>query len=90
MTAHTPGPWTWERVADAGAVTEWSLKGPDVLCRYWRDAKPRDASLIAAAPELLEALRLADHALDVAGYQDVQPIRATVLAAIAKATGTQP
>ena len=43
-----------------------------------------DARLIAAAPELLEALRIADRALDVAGYQDVQPVRAAILAAIAK------
>ena len=54
---YTPGPWTWESVQAEQSVTEHSLSGPDVLCRYWHDKPPSpDACLIAAAPTLLEAL----------------------------------
>lgn len=57
MTAHTPGPWKWHRVQAPQSVTEYTLKGPDVLCRYWHDiSQSHDALLIAAAPDLLEAL----------------------------------
>ena len=57
-TKHTTKPWEWERIEDEGKVTEWSLKGPTkVLCRFWYDGPPeQDALLIAAAPDLLEAL----------------------------------
>ena len=52
---HTP--WTWERVEGHKMVTEHTLNGPDVLCRYWGNNPPTDhARLIAAAPELLEEL----------------------------------
>jgi hypothetical protein len=56
---HTPGPWVWERVLQDSAVTEHTLKGPTVLCRFWFDNPPdADARLIAAAPELLAALKV--------------------------------
>ncbi len=59
----TPGPWTWERlVEDDGLprVAEFTLKGPDVLCRYWHDSPPSaDALTIAAASDLLAALNTA-------------------------------
>ena len=32
---HTP--WTWERVEGNQYVTEHTLNGPDVLCRYETD-----------------------------------------------------
>lgn len=54
---HTSGPWVWERVATHGMIPEYTLQGPDVLCRYWCDGpQTSDAHLIAAAPQLLEAL----------------------------------
>ena len=51
MSKYTPGPWLWETVeGDQSMITESSLKGPDVLCRYWYDDPPSaDALLIAAA-----------------------------------------
>ena len=56
-TPGTPGPWVWQVVRGEQLVTEHSLKGPDVLCRFWGD-KPlsADALLIAHARELLVAL----------------------------------
>jgi hypothetical protein len=58
MSKYTPGPWLWETVeGDQSMITESSLKGPDVLCRYWYDDPPSaDALLIAAAPEMAEML----------------------------------
>ncbi len=44
--------WVWQTVATVGMVTEHSLEGPDVLCRYWGGKPPSEhALLIAAAPE---------------------------------------
>jgi len=52
---HTPAPWTWEKVVGDGKVTEFTLNGPDVLCRFWWDKPPSaDARLIANAPTLLD------------------------------------
>lgn len=55
--------WTWERVADAGCVVEFTLNGPDVLCRYWYDKPPSaDALVIAAAYDLLDAAKKLEEA----------------------------
>ena len=49
--------WTWERVEGDQLITEHTLNGPDVLCRYWGDNPPTEhALLLAAAPDLLVAL----------------------------------
>ncbi len=78
---HTPGPWQWERLIETDnrpRVAEFTLKGPDVLCRYWYDNPPSiDARLIAAAPDLFEAIINSDDAHWTVAMR----------AALAKATG---
>lgn len=65
--------WQWRKFEQSGAVTEWTLEGPSVLCRFWYDGPPdKDAALVAAAPELYEAL---EHALrDTEGRLYMLPI----------------
>lgn len=68
---HTPGPWEIERVpieSRGGSNTMWKI-GPMVACIYddWRprekgiseNANQANARLLAAAPELLEACKVA-------------------------------
>ena len=74
MSAHTPGPWKWVRVAKDQCVPEFTLRGPNVLCRYWYDKPPSgDAHLIAAAPDLLVALTLATAELNTIRARDGAP-----------------
>jgi len=55
--AATAGPWVWTKVAVEQSVTEYTLKGPDVLCRYWYDKSPTvDAEFIAHARQDIPAL----------------------------------
>ena len=94
MSGATPGPWEWD-----GDPTEQSpeyraqnapwvlgkdntpvLTG-DIVC-----VSPADAHLIASAPELLEALQ----AVEAANAEMPASVWKQVLAAIAKATGSQP
>ncbi len=62
MSKHTPGPWEFE--LENGEGGEWySFNGP-VLSWGWNDyaageQAKADASLIAAAPDLLEACKSA-------------------------------
>ena len=87
--AHTPGPWR------ASALGE--IRGGDALTVAYThgtdEAALRDARLIAAAPELLDAIKLLLDAFEVARAncadrvdfsEDERPRRAR--AAIAKAT----
>lgn len=87
-TKHTPGPWRY-RLRGSG-------KGCDVLAGEGRQVEvvaydvhgrtaEADAALIAAAPDLLDALRLAEEWLVSVGA-DGSPLTA-VRAAIAKAEG---
>ena len=82
--AHTPGPWVIDPCWDILGNTD---DGNGMVCQITTDAVPRDeaeanARLIAAAPELLEALREATSALKGNGYgvEDLE-------AALAKAEG---
>ena len=74
IAKHTPGPWIME---DFGEVRTKGISGFRALeggkgvpiTRLVRDNSPEglaNAALIAAAPDLLEALREADKMLDIA------------------------
>ena len=95
IAQHTPGPWKAERFA--GESNIWAdRKGPAIA---YRIGVEEDARLIAAAPELYEALREACDLIDLLGREcadrvwDGQRGRAVTAnkfrAALAKAEGKQ-
>lgn len=86
QTQHTPAPWTITKCpcGDASCkhynVNSWFNQGGMV--------EIADARLIAAAPELLEALGRARYELVTEKlYPDTAPVIQTIDAAIAKARG---
>ena len=89
MNGHTPGPWM---VCDGPVGYQHRIfnsnEGGDTVCDV---VKSRDARLIAAAPELLEALRLCfDHCRLYHREAEHNNVGEAVRAAITKATGAQP
>ena len=85
MTEHTPGPWhVWQAgkhvVIKAGSLIIGSVRRAIV-----GGEQQANAHLIAAAPELLEALKFVIRGVPDT-WEGVQKARA----AIAKATGEQP
>ncbi|OZI56769.1 hypothetical protein [Bordetella genomosp. 4] len=102
-TKHTPGPWHWTRYSSEYGCLE-DEKGRDVLRAVSGivydeyDSDPpsievdaADADLIAAAPELLEALQALDALRGPFSPTDerINEAWAKARAAIAKATGEQ-
>jgi hypothetical protein len=97
-TQHTPGPWTFNLTT--GVIRSISEEFPNcrqpVICdlRRWPSGDTTyidsaNAHLIAAAPELLEALQAALEALrGSAGFDEINNAKKQVKAAIAKATST--
>ena len=92
MTAHTPGPWVYERRGDKFVVGK---RGEGAFIRideFSPEIDEADARLIAAAPDLLEALERA-----VAEFEQWMPRSLgyefthlpKMRAAIAKARGGQ-
>lgn len=81
---HTPGPWTVEHEAGRACIT-----GADMIVIEEAVTRRRaDISLIAAAPELLEALERVDEMLPLLARADSRAeARALIRAAIAKARG---
>jgi hypothetical protein len=80
----TPGPWF---VRAAGLPTKYIIETADratVATAYY----PGDGTMIAAAPDMLAALKIADIALRAHGAGSSWD-REQVLAAIAKAKGVQ-
>ena len=91
MSTHTPGPWLNDHRVILGRAFDGSHKN---ICDRVRgqtpDAADANACLIAAAPDLLAALRLAVTALlryDVPASMEVATAVEKANAAIAKATG---
>lgn len=87
MSNATPGPWKWVGFYLEGPSAEEVISGDEVIV-----SNPDDARLIAAAPELLEALK------EIASYEpngidsgslseDIREMRTIARAAIAKAEG---
>jgi len=82
MAAHTPGPWEWDGKFTVGIP---HARG---LC-YFR-VEPEDARLIAAAPALLDELRIARNVISTACGERAPFAKvalARIDAAIDKATG---
>lgn len=101
-TKHTPGPWIGAGPSfgdplpryTTEIVTEWEDEDDQrpMICtlpfRHYDHENEANARLIAAAPELLEALEaLQPYVLHL---PDGAPIKETIRAAIAKAKGEQP
>ena len=90
MSGHTPGPWRSERTP-ASAYFDWTVmaasgKGRTMQIGIDTDNTEADARLIAAAPDLLQALQSAlERPLRVEGDTWWTEVRA----AVAKATGEQ-
>lgn len=92
MSKHTPGPWRIVNSPRSSSLEVYA--GDTAICELWRRAdraaEHATAKLIAAAPDLLAALKALMPILDndgplVAAYADIGPL---VRAAIAKAEGT--
>lgn len=83
---HTPGPWSVD--AD-GSVQVVAASGATVAEVYGTDAGERwaNATLIAAAPDLLEACRGALAYLRARGEYDTSEQQAPLIAAIRAAEG---
>ena len=97
MTAkHTPGPWAIyvpkclsNDSMVYGIDTNNGIKSESVVLFDGGILKKEDARLIAAAPDLLDALKALTHSLDVEDlvHDDQRSSFAAAIAAIAKATG---
>jgi len=81
---HTPSPWTMGEMQGDNIVIE-NFDGLEI-CTVWEDPKQHDARLIAAAPDLLEALCKLAELYDAMGAPR-GACRNMAEAAINKATG---
>ena len=94
---HTPGPWAWSDgsspprhqygdgswlQSQSGMVLDYAGCGSHE-CKVTH----ADARLIAAAPELLEAMQEIVCAADCNGWEELDPLLSKARAAIAKAAG---
>jgi hypothetical protein len=101
LSGHTPGPWRVEsfetELGPIHQILATVKKYPSTVCTVEEyeevpdfDAdRLADAHLLAAAPDLLEALKLADCLLSGANMNRAV-VERKVRAAIAKATGSTP
>jgi len=96
MSKHTEGPWDY---VSAEHTAGWGVcvgDGNDLILRMVgrkpKAEKQANARLIAAAPDLLDALRELTIAAEAAGWDvdaDNAPILKAARAALAKATGDE-
>lgn len=96
---HTPGPWSASKIEDRAAFNIFTPGRCSALLTLepgkYDGADPRtsnveaDARLIAAAPELLEALQVAVEITDRSSAELVRAMHLKVKDAIAKATGQE-
>ena len=83
---HTPAPWvTFATPND----TDFSHEISDVAAVYKNQNSVHNARLIAAAPELLEALQWATAELEELDEATAQSVAVHLRSTIAKATGEQ-
>lgn len=84
---HTPGPWVIGK-QDHDVVMVDTTSGT-AICDVYGDSddRPANARLIAAAPDLLEALEAAHGYLVMMGTDHADNIRGVCRAAIAKVKG---
>ena len=99
MSKHTPGPWVFEYDNDVGDNDDYfieffSVRTQDSNELIARVEEKTDARLIAAAPDLLEALQVLCEYAETSndfryGTLSTKFVRDVALPAIAKATGEQ-
>ena len=80
MRKHTPGPWRYEY--EPGFCGELIAANGTIIAEFISEPRPPNARLIAAAPELLEALQGLITGAEAMGWNTKK-----ARAAIAKATG---
>lgn len=97
MSKHTPGPWAALKVEQAVHEQDYYIASERGVVGYWKGGKSwhdddkwvlteADARLIAAAPELLEALQQAVTSMQDSGYPNNSVVVRAARQAIAKAT----
>ena len=86
MTQHTPGPWRAPVTADAERLLVTGDNG-EIVCTVWSKNFLDNSRLITAAPDLLEALRVAEILIAADIVRDDAGCLNKVRAAIAAATG---
>lgn len=98
MSKHTPGPWEARKALEAVYEQDFYIISSAGVVGYWKGGKSwhtddkwvlteADARLIAAAPELLEALQAITDLYDTDEGCRSTPEYIAARAAIAKATG---
>lgn len=95
MSKHTPGPWTLYDARKDGSTSFYVNHGPDYigsvhLAPGRAAVGSSNARLIAAAPELLEALQELVYGIERPTSGRFETAMPQARAAIAKATGEQP
>ena len=81
-TQHTPGPWRYDY--EPGYCGEIIASNGQTICTFADEPLPSNARLIAAAPDLLDALQAIEKYMR-ADFDDM-PMSGKARAAIAKAT----